>query len=224
MDLKMKCRRTCPTPTAHVWLHDSVVESSRSLSPLTVWQQSRPVYWSLVLQGIVFDYGLKSQSTPAPKEAVFISGLRERDWLTALPAPRRLPLYVCTGTDLLGFCSPGGQLWRPGWHWQRAAAWCHLATETLRTKASLVATYVFNIAFQSCGKEKTASDRCQANLLQLTCAANVEPSDPDLDGNHCKYFPARPVEDSFNGASHRGIKLTVNDSNCLHFVSSVPKL
>lgn len=192
-----------------------------SLSPLTVWQQPQLVYWSRVLQGI---YSLKSQSTAAPKEAVFTSGLREHGWLTALPAPQRLPLYVCTGPDLFGFCSPGGQLWRPGWHWHRTAARCHLATETLGTKASLVVTCVFNIAFQSCGKEKTASGRCQANLLQLTCAANVEPSDPDLDGNHCKYFPARPVEDSFNRASHQGIKLTVNDSNCLHFVSSVPKL
>lgn len=91
------------------------------------------------------------------------------------------------------------------------------------TKTSLVVTCVFSIAFQSCGKERTASDRCQANLPQLTCAANVEPSDPDLDGNHCKYFPAKPVEDSFHRASHRGIKVTVNDSTCLHFVSSVPK-
>ncbi|KAK1889429.1 Erythromycin biosynthesis sensory transduction protein EryC1 [Dissostichus eleginoides] len=43
---------------------------------------------------------------------------------------------------------------------------------------------------QPCGKERTANDQCQTNLLQLTCAVNVEPSDPDLDGNHCKYFPA----------------------------------
>lgn len=93
----------------------------------------------------------------------------------------------------------------------------------LRTKTCLVTTCVFSIAFQSCGKGTTASDRRQTNLLQLTCAANVEPSDPDLDGNHCKYFPARLVEDSFNRTSHRGIKLTVNDSDCLHFVSSVPK-
>lgn len=76
---------------------------------------------------------------------------------------------------------------------------------------------------QPCGKERTASDHCQTNLLQLTCAANVELSDPDLDGNHCKYFPVRPVEEAFSRASHRGIKLTVNDSNSLQFVSSVPK-
>lgn len=73
--------------------------------------------------------------------------------------------------------------------------------KALRTNAPLVVTCVFNIAFQSCGKERTASHRRQTNLLQLTCAASVEPSDPDLDGNHCKYFPARPVEDSFNRAS-----------------------
>lgn len=93
----------------------------------------------------------------------------------------------------------------------------------LGTKTSLVKTCVFSISFQSCGKERTASDRCQTNLLQLTCSATVEPSDPDLHGNHCKYFPVRLVEDSFNWASHRGIKLTVNDSKCLYFVSSVPK-
>lgn len=71
-------------------------------------------------------------------------------------------------------------------------------------KASLVISCEFSMAFQCCGKERAASERCQATLLQLTCAANVEPSDPDLDGNHCKYFPVRLVEDSFNGASHRG--------------------
>lgn len=56
-----------------------------------------------------------------------------------------------------------------------------------------------------CGKKRTASDRCQTNLPLLTCAANVEPNDPDLDGNHCKYFPARPVEEAFSRASHWGI-------------------
>lgn len=58
---------------------------------------------------------------------------------------------------------------------------------------------------QPCGKERTASDQCQTNLLQLTCAVNVEPNDPDLDGNHCKYFPAKSVEETFNKASQQGI-------------------
>lgn len=62
---------------------------------------------------------------------------------------------------------------------------------------------------QPCGKEMTANSQCQTNLLQLTCAANVEPSDPDLDGNHCKYFPARFVEGAFSRAFSAG-----NLSNC----------
>lgn len=127
-----------------------------------------------------------------------------------------------SGLDRFGFCSPGAAVAT----WMTLAAgirvvWFH--HRMLGTRASLVITCVFSITFQSCGKERTASDCCQTNLLQLTCAANVEPSDPDLDGNHCKYFPARLVEDSFSRASHQGIKLTVNDSNCVHFVSFVPK-
>ena len=58
---------------------------------------------------------------------------------------------------------------------------------------------------QPCWKERTANDQCQTNLLQLTCAVNVEPSDPNLDGNHCKYFPATSVEEAFSWASQQGI-------------------
>lgn len=182
---------------------------------------NRLCHWNGVLRVISCDYSLKSQSILAPKETVFI----HHDWPTAVVAPWRLPrsLSVYTGLDRFGLCSPGGLSWKT---WMTLAAGTRAVSfhrGTLGAKAPLVITCGFSIAFQSCGKERTARDRCQTNLLQLTCAATVEPSDPDLDGNHCKYFSARLVEDSFNRASHWGIKLTVNYSKCLHFVSSVPK-
>lgn len=73
------------------------------------------------------------------------------------------------------------------------------------TKTSLVTSRTSCCCPGPVEKKRTASDRCQTNLPLLTCAANVEPSDPDLDGNHCKYFPARPVEEAFSRASHWGI-------------------
>lgn len=53
----------------------------------------------------------------------------------------------------------------------------------------LQAVYVV-LPSQCSGKDRTANDHCQTSLLQLTCSVNVEPSDPDLEGNHCKYFLA----------------------------------
>lgn len=205
---------TCLISTAHVSHHDSHGKKQVNIKSYSVTVTGSST-------GIV-SFGQSSVITASKAKAHSLQNRLFSSIMTrSLEAPS-LSLCPCW-TGSLWVLRPRGtvvETWMTLAAGTRAVSFHHRMPGT---KASLVITCVFSIAFQSCGKERTASDRCQTNLLQLTCAANVEPSDPDLDGNHCKYFPARLVEDSFNRASRWGIKLTVNDSNCVHFVSSVPK-
>lgn len=89
------------------------------------------------------------------------------------------------------------------------ARWCHFTRSKCCTKTLLVSrtrthagSFPLLLSWPG-GKEKggqrAAAKRTQpsATCLGSPVAANVvEPSDPDLDGNHCKHFPTRSVEEA----------------------------
>lgn len=117
---------------------------------------------------------------------------------------------LCSPTCRRPVClTPGGVKFWKTLLTLAAARWCHFIRGKCCTKTPLVSrtrthteSYPLLLSWPG-GKEKggqrAAAKRTQPNATCLgsPVAANVvEPSDPDLDGNHCKHFPTRPVEEA----------------------------